>query len=307
MRYDNLCRYMRLRDTTYKSEPRTNLLSDTAFTPTDTRTLKPHLEKVKTQLGRLPGTVIADAGYGSEEDYAYLEGEEVRTIVKYNTYHKEKTKAWKKDISKLDNWQYDEAKDTWICPAGQRLTFIRESKEKNESGYEVRKWHYRSISCIQCPLKALCTKASGEREIQVSMNYLRYKRQAREQLTSKEGYALSVQRMHEPESVFGQVKNNRGIPSLPASRFIQSKPWGRVAFPCPQSSESWATKPTKTNNRPGMNPPGRLFFQSKAFLNPLAGKLTTFWDSPLFINGISLFAGVRPDPRNDILAPAACR
>ncbi|WP_178024854.1 IS1182 family transposase [uncultured Paenibacillus sp.] len=179
--------------------------------PTDTRTLKPHLEKVKMQLGQLPGTVIADAGYGSEENYAYLEGENVRAIVKYNTYHKEKTKAWKKDISKLDNWQYDEAKDTWICPAGRILTFIRESKEKNESGYVARKRHYRSISCAECPLKALCTKASGDREIQVSMNYLRYKKQAREQLSSEEGYALSVQRMHEPESVFGQVKNNRGF------------------------------------------------------------------------------------------------
>lgn len=179
--------------------------------PTDTRTLKPHLEKVKAQLGRLPGTVIADAGYGSEENYAYLEGEAVRAIVKYNTYHKEKTKAWKNDISKLDNWQYDEAEDTWTCATGQKLIFIRESKEKTESGYEVRKRHYRSTTCAECFLKASCTKASGDREIQVSMNYLRYKKQAREQLTSEEGYALSVQRMHEPESVFGQVKNNRGF------------------------------------------------------------------------------------------------
>nr|WP_240463639.1 hypothetical protein [Paenibacillus apiarius] len=35
--------------------------------------MKPHLEKVKGALGKLPGTVIADAGYGSEENYAYLE------------------------------------------------------------------------------------------------------------------------------------------------------------------------------------------------------------------------------------------
>lgn len=179
--------------------------------PTDTRTLKPHLEKVKAQLGRLPGTVIADAGYGSEENYAYLEDEDVKAIVKYNTYHKEKTKAWKKDISKLDNWQYDQAEDTWTCSAGQKLTFIRESTEKTESGYEIRKRHYRSNSCEECPLKATCTKASGNREIQVSMKYLHYKKQARDRLTSEEGYALSVQRMHETESVFGQVKNNRGF------------------------------------------------------------------------------------------------
>jgi hypothetical protein len=111
------------------------------------------LEKVKVQLGRLPGTVIADAGYGSEGNYAYLEGEEVKVIVKYNTYHKEKTKAWKKDRSKLD-WQYVEAKDTWTCAGGRRLTFIQESKEKTERRYEIRKWLYRSTSCAECPLKA---------------------------------------------------------------------------------------------------------------------------------------------------------
>ncbi|MUT68013.1 transposase, partial [Paenibacillus sp. NEAU-GSW1] len=32
-----------------------------------------------------------------------------------------------------------------------------------------------------------------------------------EQLKSEDGHALSVRRMHEPESVFGQIKNNRGF------------------------------------------------------------------------------------------------
>lgn len=41
--------------------------------------------------------------------------------------------------------------------------------------------------------------------------YLRSKQQAREKLRSEEGYALSVRRMVEPESVFGQMKNNRGF------------------------------------------------------------------------------------------------
>lgn len=179
--------------------------------PTDTRTLKPHLEKVKEQLGHLHRIIIADAGYGSEENYAYLEGEQVKAVVKYGTYHKEKTKAWQKDISKIDNWQYDEAEDTWTCAAGQILSFFRESREKTESGFEIHKRHYRSASCADCPLKASCTKASGNREIQVSMEYLRYKKQVREMLSSEEGYALSVRRMHEPESVFGQVKNNQGF------------------------------------------------------------------------------------------------
>ncbi|QKS47090.1 IS1182 family transposase (plasmid) [Paenibacillus cellulosilyticus] len=179
--------------------------------PTDTRCLKPHLEKAKAAHGQLPKTIIADAGYGGEENYAYLESEELEAVVKYSTYHKEKSKSWQNDISKLDNWQYDEIQDTWTCAAGRQLLYRYESKEKTESGYEIRRRHYRSESCEGCPLKANCTKAQGNREISVSFQYLRYKEQVREKLRSEKGYALSVRRMIEPESVFGQIKNNRGF------------------------------------------------------------------------------------------------
>jgi hypothetical protein len=179
--------------------------------PTDTRCLQPHLKKVKAALGTLPPTIIADAGYGGEENYAYLESEQVEALVKYSTYHKEKTRAWQNDIRKIDNWHYDEAEDTWTCAAGQKLTFRYERKEQTASGYEIRHRHYRSNSCEGCPLKASCTKAAGNREVKVSLPYLRFKQQVREKLRSEEGYKLAVRRMIEPESVFGQVKNNRGF------------------------------------------------------------------------------------------------
>lgn len=179
--------------------------------PTDTRCLKPHLEKVKSALGKLPGTVIADAGYGGEENYAYLEEERLKAVVKYSTYHKEKSKKWKLNISKVDNWSYDEASDTWQCPGGQTLTYRYESRQRTESGYEIQIRHYRSADCTGCPFKSDCTKAKGNREIRVSMKYLRQKQQARELLQSEEGYKLSVRRMIEPESVFGQMKSNRSF------------------------------------------------------------------------------------------------
>ncbi|MGG1556444.1 IS1182 family transposase [Paenibacillus ferrarius] len=179
--------------------------------PTDTRCLIPHLEKVKSALGKLPATVIADAGYGGEENYDYLEQNEIEAIVKYSTYHREKSKAWQKDISKIDNWTYHNEEDTWTCAAGQTLVFRRESKEKTESGYEIEYRHYRSTSCEGCPLKSQCTKTEGNREVKVSLNYLRLKNQAREKLRSEEGYALAVRRMIEPEPVFGDIKNNRGF------------------------------------------------------------------------------------------------
>ena len=40
--------------------------------PSDSVELIPHLEKVETNLGGIPGKVIADAGFGCEENYEYL-------------------------------------------------------------------------------------------------------------------------------------------------------------------------------------------------------------------------------------------
>ncbi|MBT2292527.1 transposase [Paenibacillus albidus] len=43
---------------------------------------QPHIERTRQILGKLPQTVIADAGYGSEENYAYFENEHMKAVVK---------------------------------------------------------------------------------------------------------------------------------------------------------------------------------------------------------------------------------
>jgi len=179
--------------------------------PTDTRCLVPHLEHVKDLLGKLPETVIADAGYGSEENYAYLDQENLTPVVKYATFHKERSRAWKADVSKLENWTYDETQDEWVCPNGQHLTFQYESKGKTASGYPTRLRHYRSPNCSECPLREKCTTRAGNREIRVNLPFYWAKQKAKEQLLSEEGKQLSVRRMIEVESVFGQIKHNRGF------------------------------------------------------------------------------------------------
>lgn len=53
----------------------------------DANCLKPHLEGVKTSLGQLPQQVTADAAYGNEENYAYLEQQKIGNFLKYGTFH----------------------------------------------------------------------------------------------------------------------------------------------------------------------------------------------------------------------------
>jgi len=179
--------------------------------PTDTRCLIPHLKHVKECLGKIPKTIVADAGYGGEENYAYLEREELDGVVKYNSFHKEQSKAWKNDPSRVENWHYDADKDVWTCLNQRKLTFQRQSRGKTDSGYQTQLRTYRSENCEGCLLRERCTKSSGNREIRVSLEYLRYKQQAAERLRSPEGKELAIRRMTEVESVFGQIKNNRGF------------------------------------------------------------------------------------------------
>ena len=68
--------------------------------PTDTLTFKPFLDKYKKRYGKQSKSVTADSGYGSEEEnYEYLEMEEMMGYVKYNWFHKEQHKPFKEDAS----------------------------------------------------------------------------------------------------------------------------------------------------------------------------------------------------------------
>ena len=62
---------------------------DTFPNPTDTLTLPSHLESYKELYGHAPETVTADSGYGSEQNYEYLQANDCTAYVKYNHFHQE--------------------------------------------------------------------------------------------------------------------------------------------------------------------------------------------------------------------------
>ena len=110
--------------------------------PTDTRTLKPHLKRQKKRLGMSPKVVIADAGYGSEENYRYLENKRIMAVIKYGMYRKEQSRKWKEDPWKTENWYYAPGEDYYECPNGRRLTFRETKQQSTRSGYPIRVKRY---------------------------------------------------------------------------------------------------------------------------------------------------------------------
>ncbi len=96
--------------------------------PGDTACAIPHLEHVKERVGRLPAALVADAGYGSEENCAYLEGEGVDAYVKHSEFFREcRNRKWREDEMRVANWAYDEGSDAYTCPEGRALAFLGES------------------------------------------------------------------------------------------------------------------------------------------------------------------------------------
>jgi transposase len=179
--------------------------------PGDTACMIPHLKQVKDQLGTLPKKIIADAGYGSEENYQYLENENLENYVKFNTFHKEQKRSWRKQLFRVENWEYDQEKDEYHCPGNQRLVYRREINKKTALGYLSKLREYECQNCSGCLMKSECTKAAGNRCVQVNFTLNQFRDQARSNLLSDQGRKLSTQRNVDVESVFGRLKHNWGF------------------------------------------------------------------------------------------------
>ncbi len=182
----------------------------------DTTCLIPHLENLRTHFGRLPKNIVTDAGYGSEENYAYLEEHALGNFLKYNTFYQDthhfrKPELLRKRQFLAENFAYDEDKDEFICPAKHRLLFQSTSRITTDNGYQTNRRIYACHQCSECPLKAECTKAKGNRTIRISFRLLEYRRQARANLTTQAGQQLRARRSTEVETVFGIVKQNMGF------------------------------------------------------------------------------------------------
>ena len=174
--------------------------------PTDTLTLIPFLESFEKRYGRQSRVVVADSGYGSEQNYEYLFGPNLIPYVKYNMFHQEQKRKYKKNAFLVQNLFYNPKGNYYVCPMGQYLFFIREEKRKSDAGYISQVSIYRAAKCLGCPVRGLCNKAMGNRQIEVNHTLNRYKEKIRYMLNSEEWIFHRKKRPVEPEAVFADIK-----------------------------------------------------------------------------------------------------
>ena len=182
--------------------------------PTDTRTLKDHTETFGELHGKVPKDMTADAGYGSEENYEYLEEKGIEAFVKYPGFHRErreKGKTPKRFPFRVGKLHYNKEGDFVVCPMGQRMGKASEERTENKYGYRRTVSVYKAANCTGCPLRGLCHKGKEERKVRINHRLEAYKKKARDRLLSEEGIAHRKQRPADVEAVFGNIKWNKGF------------------------------------------------------------------------------------------------
>ena len=180
--------------------------------PTDTLTLIPFENSFHERYNRFPLEGVADSGYGSEENYRFMDENGIEAYVKYNFFHKEqRADKYVTNPFKQENLYYNEEKDYYVCPMGQHMERTGVRHYRTESGYIAESVAYRAARFEGCPLRCMCfSSKSKRRTIEVNHRLKEYKQKARERLTSEKGFKHRGQRCIEPEAVFGQIKYDMG-------------------------------------------------------------------------------------------------
>lgn len=175
---------------------------------TDTTTVEKHLEGFKGQYKVQSKEVVADAGYGSEENYEWMKKEGIKAYVKYNYFHQEEKPKHKNNPFLSGNLFYNKEKDFLVCPMGQRMERVGEGKRISANNYVSQVSYYKAKNCRGCPLRSLCHKGKAERIIEINHRLNELREEAKTLLNSDEGKRHRSKRPVEVEAVFGQLKSN---------------------------------------------------------------------------------------------------
>lgn len=177
--------------------------------PTDTKTLNPFLDRFLDQHSELPNYIVADAGYGSEENYLYIHDVLGKTpLITYGGYYKEQKKKTKANPFIVENWSYVEEQDLYICPAKRPVNFKRYSRRTDKSGFVRDLKIYECENCQGCPVRSSCTRAEEgkNRQIQVNNTWRYFKAECKKKLLEEQTGAIYRRRKIEVEPVFGHLK-----------------------------------------------------------------------------------------------------
>lgn len=176
---------------------------------TDTNTLIAHLDNHIKNFKSKPQNITADAGYGSEQNYQWLEDKRITAYVKHNQFDRMQHAGTRDKASfTAGALEYDEQKNEYLCPIGEPMKHTGWTIQETKGGYAQIIDSYQAKNCNGCFLREICHQQKGNRIIEVANNYRRLKEKADKRLKTKKGIKKRKQRCFDVEPVFANIKNN---------------------------------------------------------------------------------------------------
>lgn len=168
----------------------------------------PLLEKFHETYGFYPKYPVADAGYGSYNNYIYCEQHGMEKYMKFPMFKKETTdKNYHENPFRPVNFRIDE-NGTLRCPAG-RAFHLQYRRNVRGNLYGRQEEIYQCEDCTDCPYAAQCKKTDKNRTISLNEELTSMHQEVVDNLESIHGALLRMNRSIQSEGTFGIMKNDR--------------------------------------------------------------------------------------------------
>lgn len=174
----------------------------------------PLMEKFNEIYGKYPKYPIADAGYGSYNNYIYCEQHGMEKFMKFTMFEKEtKNEKYKNDPYRAVNFKRDE-KGNIICPNKRKFKF-KETRHIRGNQYGRTEEIYECEDCSNCCYKQeCCPKAKNNRSIRLNQELTKIHKEVLNNLNSIHGALLCMNRSIQAEGTFGIIKCDKSYKRL---------------------------------------------------------------------------------------------
>lgn len=169
----------------------------------------PLMEKFNKQYGTYPKYPVADAGYGSFNNYIYCQQHNMQKFMKFTMFEKEtKDEKYRNNPYKSTNFKYDE-NGNLICPNGRKFNFKFE-RHIYGNKYGRTEEIYECESCENCPHKQkCCPKSKSNRTVRINKELTSIHEEVLRNLCSIHGSLLCMNRSIQAEGTYGIIKNDK--------------------------------------------------------------------------------------------------
>ena len=168
----------------------------------------PLMNKFYTTYGFYPKYPVADAGYGSYNNYIFCEQHGMKKYMKFPMFKKETTdKKYHEDPFRAVNFPI--GKDGIMrCPNGKRF-YLQYQKNVKGNKYGRQEEVYQCEDCSSCPYAEQCKKTDKNRTVRINRELTAMHQEVIENLESIQGALLRMNRSIQAEGTFGIMKNDR--------------------------------------------------------------------------------------------------